>query len=64
LGLVRFLYIETPIVDLSAKIWHDYDIHQLLKDEKVQAFFILDDFITMLLKVASDDVQSFKNNNE
>ncbi len=64
MSLVRFSHTETPIVDLNAKIRHVYDIHQLLKDEAVQTFFNSDDFDTMLLKVAADDVQSFKNNNE
>ncbi len=64
MSLVRFSHTEKPIIDLNAKIRHVYDIHQLLKDETVQAFFHSDAFDTMLLKVASDDVISFKNNNE
>ncbi len=64
MSLVRFSHTETPIIDLKAKIRHIYDIHQLLKDETVLAFFNSDDFDTMLLKVAADDVQSFKNNND
>jgi hypothetical protein len=64
MSLVRFSYTDTPIVDLNAKIRHVYDIHQLLKDEAVQQFFTSDAFDMMLLKVAHDDVQSFKNNNE
>ncbi|AWX45845.1 hypothetical protein HME9304_02875 [Flagellimonas maritima] len=64
MSLVRFSYTEKPIIDLNAKIRHVYDIHQLLKDETVQGFFTSDAFDTMLLKVAHDDVQSFKNNND
>jgi hypothetical protein len=64
MSLVRFSHTETPIVDLNAKIRHIYDIHQLLKDKAVQVFFTSNDFDTMLLKVANDDVISFKNNNE
>jgi len=64
MSLVRFSHTETPIVDLNDKIRHVYDIHQLLKDKTVQKFFNSDDFETMLLKVAADDVESFKNNNE
>ena len=64
MSLVRFSYTEKPIIDLNAKIRHVYDIHQLLKDETVQEFFTSDAFDTMLLKVANDDVQSFKNNND
>ncbi|MFD2587385.1 nucleotidyl transferase AbiEii/AbiGii toxin family protein [Croceitalea marina] len=64
MSLVRFSYTETPINDLNNKIRHVYDIHQLLKDKTVQQFFNSDAFDTMLLKVAHDDVQSFKNNND
>lgn len=64
MSLVRFSHTEQPIPDLNAKIRHVYDIHQLLKDETVRNFFNSDDFDTMLLKVAHDDVQSFKNNND
>tara|TARA_R110000868_G_scaffold280326_2_gene540362 strand:+ start:6065 stop:7042 length:978 start_codon:yes stop_codon:yes gene_type:complete len=64
MSLVRFSYTEKPIIDLNAKIRHVYDIHQLLKDETVQEFSTSDAFDTMLLKVAHDDVQSFKNNND
>lgn len=64
MSLVRFSHTETPIVDLNNKIRHAYDIHQLLKDETVQKFFTSEAFDKMLLKVANDDVQSFKNNND
>lgn len=64
MSLVRFSHTEKPIIDLNAKIRHVYDIHQLLKDETVQGFFTSEAFDTMLLKVAHDDVQSFKNNND
>ncbi|RRQ48821.1 nucleotidyl transferase AbiEii/AbiGii toxin family protein [Maribacter algicola] len=64
MSLVRFSYTEKPIIDLNAKIRHVYDIYQLLKDETVQAFFTSDAFDAMLLKVAHDDLQSFKNNND
>lgn len=64
MSLVRFSNTETPIIDLNAKIRHLYDIHQLLKDETVQEFFTSEAFDNMLIKVAHDDVQSFKNNND
>lgn len=64
MSLVRFSHTKTPIVDLNAKIRHLYDIHQLLKDETVKEFFTSAAFGTMLLKVAHDDVKSFKNNND
>jgi hypothetical protein len=64
MSLVRFSHTENPIADLNNKIRHVYDIHQLLKDETVQNFFNSEDFDAMLLKVAHDDIQSFKNNND
>jgi hypothetical protein len=64
MSLVRFSHTETPIEDLNNKIRHVYDIHQLLKDETVQKFFTSEAFDKMLLQVANDDVQSFKNNND
>lgn len=63
MSLVRFSYSENPIVDLNAKIRHTYDIHQLLKNKEIKKFFISIKFDEMLLKVANDDLVSFKNNN-
>lgn len=63
MSLVRFSHTENPIEDLNNKIRHLYDIHQLLKEKEIQTFFMSDNFEIMLLKVANDDVQSFKNNN-
>ncbi|UOY06148.1 nucleotidyl transferase AbiEii/AbiGii toxin family protein [Muricauda sp. SCSIO 64092] len=64
MSLVRFSNTENPIANLNAKIRHVYDIHQLLKDKTVQAFFTSEAFDVMLLKVAHDDMQSFKNDND
>ena len=50
--------------DLKKKIRHTYDLHQLLKQESFSAFFHSTDFDKMLLKVANDDVVSFRNNNK
>ena len=63
MSLVRFSYGENPIDDLKKKIRHAYDIHQLLKQKEFFDFFNSPDFEDMLLKVAQDDVVSFKNNN-
>ena len=38
ISLVRFSYSENPIEDLSAKVRHTYDLHQLLQLETVQKF--------------------------
>jgi hypothetical protein len=50
--------------DLKKKIRHTYDLHQLLKQEEFFKFFQSTDFDEMLLKVANDDVTSFRNNNK
>lgn len=64
MSLVRFSQTQEPIADLRNKIRHAYDIHLMLKDDKLNAFFQSDEFETMLLRVANDDIESFKNNNE
>jgi hypothetical protein len=64
MSLVRFSYGENPIDDLRKKIRHTYDLHQLLKQEDFFKFFQSTTFDEMLLKVANDDVASFKNNNQ
>ncbi|WP_447639915.1 MULTISPECIES: nucleotidyl transferase AbiEii/AbiGii toxin family protein [Chitinophagaceae] len=64
MSLVRFSQTQDPIIDLRNKIRHTYDIHLMLKDENLYSFFQSDEFETMLLRVANDDVMSFKNNNK
>lgn len=63
MSLVRFSQTQEPITDLRNKIRHTYDIHLMLKDENLKSFFQSDEFETMLLRVANDDIASFKNNN-
>lgn len=63
MSLVRFSYGESPIDDLKKKIRHTYDLHQLLKQAAFSEFFHSKSFDEMLLKVANDDVASFRNNN-
>jgi len=63
MSLVRFSYGENAIQDLKNKVRHTYDIHQLLQDEDIKAFFNSADFDQMLLTVAQDDVESFKTDN-
>jgi hypothetical protein len=64
MSLVRFSYGENPMDDLKKKIRHTYDLHQLLKQDEFFKFFQSTAFDEMLLKVANDDVASFKNNNK
>jgi hypothetical protein len=64
MSLVRFSYGENPIDDLKKKIRHTYDLHQLLRQKEFSEFFHSSAFDNMLLKVAMDDVVSFRNNNK
>lgn len=63
MSLVRFSYTETAIDDLKQKVRHTYDLYQLLKNDGLSNFLESTEFGTMLIEVASDDVESFKNNN-
>ena len=49
--------------DLKKKVRHTYDLHQLLQEKYLLDFFYSKNFEDMLLKVAQDDVESYKNNN-
>lgn len=64
MSLVRFSYGENPIDDLKKKVRHTYDLHQLLQQKEFSDFFNSKAFSVMLLKVANDDVASYKNSNE
>lgn len=64
MGLVRFSYSENPRVDLSNKIRHIYDLHQLLNNSELSDFFHSGQFDELLLRVANDDKEAFKNNNQ
>lgn len=64
MSLVRFSYTIEPVKALQAKIRHTYDLHQLLQDKGLSDFFNSSAFDEILLKVANDDVASFKNNND
>lgn len=63
MSLVRFSYSENALEDLNKKIRHTYDLHQLLQQKEIMDFFNSPSFDEMLVKVANDDVVSFKNNN-
>jgi len=64
MSLVRFSQTEEPYVDLANKIRHIYDVHLMLKNTEVEAFFNSDAFDKLLITVGKDDVVSFKNNNK
>jgi len=64
MSLVRFSYSDDPIGELKKKIRHMYDLHQLLQEAELSTFFESSAFEDLLIKVANDDVISFKNNNQ
>jgi len=64
MSLVRFSYGLNPLDDLKKKIRHTYDLHQLLKQDEFSSFFYSTAFDEMLIKVANDDIVSFRNNNK
>lgn len=64
MSLIRFSYGETPMHDLRNKIRHTYDLHKLLSQKEYADFLGGSAFDEMLIKVANDDVRSFKNNNQ
>ncbi len=64
MSLVRFCYTENPMDDLRMKIRHVYDLHKMLENQELSSFFDFDEFADVILKVARDDVESFRNNNE
>ena len=64
MSLVRFSYSKNPMDDLRMKIRHVYDLHKMLEDQKLCNFFDSNEFDTVICKVAQDDVQGFRNNNE
>lgn len=64
MSLVRFSNSENPIEDLNNKIRHCYDINRLLQDKDIRSFFYSKEFDSLLLKVAQDDIESYKSGNE
>ena len=64
MSLVRFSYTDEPINNLRNKVRHIYDIHVMLKDLEINKFFNSSGFDVMMLRVANDDIFSFKNNNK
>ncbi len=64
MSLVRFSYGENPVADLRMKIRHVYDLHKMLENQGLIDFFDAKEFDAFICKVAQDDVQSFRNNNE
>lgn len=64
MSLVRFSNTQNPISDLKNKIRHAYDLHLILRDVFMRSFFESSQFDNMLIEVGTDDIESFKNNND
>ena len=64
MSLVRFSNTQNPISDLKNKIRHVYDLHLILRDISMRSFFESSQFDNMLTEVGTDDIESFKNNND
>ena len=64
MSLVRFSYGANPMEDLKKKIRHTYDLYLLLQQKGYSDFLNSPYFEELLLKVANDDVASFRNNNQ
>jgi hypothetical protein len=62
MSLVRFSYTDEAIEDLKKKIRHTYDLYLLLKQKQLSDFFDSSALDQMMLKVANDDIDSYKNN--
>ena len=64
MALVRFSNSDHPVDDLKFQIRHLYDLHQILTNKEFRKFFRSDGFHSMLMKVASDDLKGYRNNNK
>lgn len=64
ISLIRFSYSENPLKDLTNKVRHTYDLHQLLQENRISSFLKSDDFETMLLQVGRDDDKAIPSNKE
>jgi Nucleotidyl transferase AbiEii toxin, Type IV TA system len=62
ISLIRFSYTENPLDDLSKKVRHTYDLHQLLRQPEIQNFVDTSAFDIMLIQVGKDDDKAIPNN--
>lgn len=61
LSLVRFSYSTQPMVDLSMKIRHMYDLHQIFTRLEYASFLDSDEFDDLMLTVARNDLTSYRD---
>lgn len=64
MSLVRFSYTDNPLEDLKKKVRHTYDLQRLLSRPELKVFLGSKEFTVMLLRVAHDDANSYRNNND
>lgn len=64
MSLVRFSHQRNPYAALADKIRHIYDLHMMLQNDEILAFFNDKAFETMLVKVGEDDVTGYRNDNQ
>lgn len=64
ISLVRFSYTEDPVNDLSKKVRHVYDLHLLLKEQRIVSFINSGDFQILLNQVGRDDDKAIPNDKE
>jgi len=64
ISLIRFSYTEYPLEDLTNKVRHTYDLHQLLKEKSIKTFLDSNDFEEMLVQVGKDDDKAIPNDKE
>ena len=62
ISLVRFSHTENPLEDLSKKVRHTYDLHQLMQLKEIQNFVSSHEFDSMLMQVGKDDDKAIPNN--
>lgn len=60
MSLVRFSHTADPVTDLRNKIRHTYDLHLMLKNDEIRAFFESSEFDALLKRVAYDDAASYR----
>jgi hypothetical protein len=63
MSLIRFSYSKDPLLDLKKKIRHIYDLHLLIENKQYLEFVGSENFSKMLHNVATDDIESYKNDN-
>ncbi len=64
MSLVRFSYNDDALEDLRNKVRHTYDLQRMLSRPELRNFLESEEFTTMLLRVARDDADSYRNNHE